>query len=168
MKNRLLTVLWILLLSLMVYRPAPGQNAPTRTLSVPNLTVQISLVNNYAGQPMLIEDFSTDDPNGDSVLCVAGHLDLEYVLHDSSGDVVPINRDASKMHSDIPPMGGGGGNVPGAPDPCKTIRIAKTERRLLLTDLYPGLPHGTYTLQITLAPRGSSDRAEAAPITLSI
>jgi hypothetical protein len=134
---------------------------------VPDMTVQISLVYN-AGVPMLMEAFSTDDPNDHSVLCVEGHLDLHYVLRNSLGAVVPINTDESKMHSDLPPAGGSEGVVPGAPDPCKTLKVAKAERWLLLSDLYPGLPHGTYTLQITLAPRGSASRATAAPITLNI
>lgn len=141
----------------------------TRTLSVPHLSVHISLDYNAVSQPMLIESFSTDDPNYHSVYCMSGYLDLRYVLRDSSGKVVPMNTEPWKIRGagDIP-YGTQTGHVPGAADPCKTVKVARAYRRLLLHVLYPQIPHGTYSLQVILAPRDRIDRATSVPIPLSI
>jgi hypothetical protein len=163
MKTPLTLVPLTLLLALGAYVPGAAQNT-TRTLSIPGLTVQVSLTRNYAGEPMLIEDFSTNDPKRHSVYCTSGLLDLQYVLRDASGRIV--KQDTSEMGSDI--VAGDGGYVRGAPDPCKTVQSSRSQRRVLLSDFYPNLPHGTYQLQITLAPRGQSERTQAAPVTINI
>ena len=123
------------------------QTAVSQIVSVPNLAVQISLAYTaYVNKPVLFEEFSTNDPQNHSLYCVSGYLDVHYVLRDSSGKVVPIDKEPWKMGSDIP-YGTETGFVPGAPDACKTVKTARAERRVLLSDLYPGLRHGSYSLR---------------------
>ena len=116
-------------------------------------------------QPVLLVTFSTNDPEHHSVYCVNAYRDLRYVLRDASGKVMPVNADAWKTNVD--PIYGGGGYVPGAPDPCKTVKAPVHQSRVLLRALYPNVPHGTYTLQVMLAPRGGKTAESAfAPISV--
>jgi hypothetical protein len=164
----LFTLCAALLVGSTSYIARAQQTAVSKTVSVPNLTVSIAAhYTAYVNRPVLFEEFSTNDPQNHSLYCVSGYLDVHYILRDSSGKVVPINKEPWKMGSDIP-YGTETGFVPGAPDACKTVKTARAERRVLLTDLYPGLRHGSYSLQITLAPRGRSDHATSAPMTVTI
>jgi hypothetical protein len=138
-----------------------------RTLTLPNLSVQIALDHTSDGEPILFETFVTNDPDRHSVYCASGFLDVHYTLRDSSGHVVPAAQQPWKHSSDVP-EGTMTGYVPGAPDPCTTVKARRSERRVLLTAVYPNLPHGTYTLQLKLAPRGRPDSATAEPITISL
>ncbi len=115
---------------------------------------------------MLVEQFTTDSPYQHTVICISGIYDMKYVLRNSSGAVITKSPNAEGG----PPFGGGGtpsgptrvGST-ATPDPCKTIGANTQQRRVLLYELYPHLPHGTYTLQITLAPRGTHDQATLSP-----
>ena len=63
---------------------------------------------------------------------------------------------------------GSAGTVPGAPDPCKTVKVDRITKSVLLSWFYPNLPHGVYTLRITLAPRGTAERATLPPFTIKV
>jgi hypothetical protein len=155
----------LVLAVLAVSRPAIAQQA-TRTASIPYVTLQVKLLYDYQGAPILEETYTTNDPHKHSVYCMSGFYDARYTLRDSSGHVIPINTEPWKFGSDI--ISGGGGVVPGAGDPCKTVKAPRDERRFPLAYLYPNLKRGAYTLQITLAPQGQSAYAALAPITVKI
>lgn len=136
-----------------------------RRISLPFITLQISLSHNYLRDIIIIETFSTNDPVHHNVLCRSGFLDVRYTLRNSAGDIVPVNKEPWTRGSDQ--VLGSAANMPGA-DPCATAHTPVSERRVLLSNLYPDLPHGTYSLQITLAPRGRADSVSAQPITITI
>ncbi len=97
---------------------------------------------------------------------MSGFYDVKYVLRNRSGKIVPTDNQPWKRGSDM--IEGGGGYVQGAPDPCKTSRVGSVTRAVLLSDYYPNLKHGTYTLLMTLAPRNTTARANLAPITIKL
>lgn len=144
--------------------PPPAQQQ-SLDVAVPGLSLHASLTHNAENEPMLIEDFSTDDPANQSVYCISGFFDVRYALRDASGEIVPENKTPWKLGSDVPYCFECG-YIPGAPDPCKTVKTSQNQRRVLLFTLFPGLPRGKYTLQLVLAPRGSSERATSGPIVI--
>lgn len=83
---------------------------------------------------------------------------------------MPVDKEASTRSGDMQNASGMSRDPkgPSGPDPCKAMKDNKAYRVVLLFDLYPELRPGTYTLQITLAPRGTSDKASLAPITIKI
>jgi hypothetical protein len=145
---------------------ALAQEGATRVASVSYFTLRVHLNKNYAGIPKLVEYFSTTDPANHSVACVSAFLDVKYALHDASGKLVPIDQEPWKHGLDQ--TIGSFGYVAGEPDPCKTIKQDMAIRTVLITYFYPSLAHGSYTLQVTLAPRGTDSRATLAPIGLTI
>jgi len=159
-------ILLIMLVAVATPRLGLGQENVVRSASIPHLRVEVSIERTSAGQPMLVEQFTTDSPYQHTVICVSGIYDMKYVLRGSSGAVISKSESAG----DAPPFGGGGtpigptraGTTP-TPDPCKTTGANTQQRRVLLYELYPHLAHGTYTLQITLAPRGTHDQAVLSP-----
>jgi hypothetical protein len=156
---------------------ALGQEGGPRSASVPHLKVTVSVERTSGGQLMLVEEFTTDSPYQHSVICVSGIYDMQYLLRDSSGNVISKSQRAKEAA----PIFGGGGTPSGPtrvgaspigpmrvgpsprPDPCRSIGANRQQRRVVLSELYPNLKHGTYTLQATLAPRDSHDRAVLAP-----
>jgi hypothetical protein len=143
-----------------------AQEGAMREASLPYLTLRVHLSQNYAGVPKLVEYFSTADARRHSVVCVSAFFDVRYVLKDGSNQVVPIDKEPWKHGSDQ--ISGGGGYATGMSDPCKTIKQDQATRAVLLTYFYPNLAPGLYTLQITLAPRGTNDRATLAPLTVKV
>jgi hypothetical protein len=144
---------------------SPALGAPVSlTAATPYMTLRITVEKNYAGVPMLREDFSTNDPVHHNVLCASGFLDVKYQLKDSAGRMLAPDPQPWKRDSDM--LQGGGGYVAGAPDPCKISRVDLVHRGILLTDYYPKLQHGRYTLYVTLAPRGSSYHTAFSPISI--
>lgn len=138
--------------------------------STPSVTLRVRVTANYAGEPEFREEFSANDPERLSVLCMSGFYDVRYVLRDPYGNVVPTDNQPWKRGSDM--IQGGGGYVSDvnarAKDACTSSRVPRVYRAVLLSDYYPNLKHGTYTLEITLAPRGTKDRASLPPITIKV
>lgn len=156
--------LFLLSASLLVLSAPEGRAAEqltTQSLTLPNLSAQISFVRTAEGQPMIIARFTTKDSDKNNVYCLSAYRDLQYVLRDSSGNVIPVNADAWKTNldavteHDLQPR-------------CEGVKAERKESRALLLALYPGLAHGAYSLQITLAPRGRTDRAAFAPIKIEV
>lgn len=83
--------------------------------------------------------------------CLSGYRDVRYELRTSDGHVIPANQSTIEH----PPEEHGGINhVDGRPaPPCTAYGGHKAETFAALRNLYPRLPAGTYTLQITVAPR---------------
>jgi hypothetical protein len=140
------------------------QGGESQTLSLPDLSARVHLVYTSDGRPVLVVLFSTSDPDHHTVACVSAHRNLQYVLRDSSGTIVPVNPDGWKYPDGVKSSGFGPGGIK---DPCANP-VAEMQIRVLLSDFYPKLSHGTYTLQITVAPRGQSGRAISAPMTVKI
>jgi hypothetical protein len=126
---------------------ARAQMGAWRAASVPHLSLRVRLDTDDAGLPKLTEYFSTDDPQNHSVACVSGFLDVSYVLRDRLDHVI-----AAGPHP--------------APNACTTLEQVDATRSVLISDLYPNLSPGIYTLQITLAPRNQLDRADLSPLTV--
>jgi hypothetical protein len=163
MKNR---VIPSLLGALFVLTPQSGQaqNGAWLSASIPYITLRVQVSYNYAGVPKIVEEFSTNDPDNHSVFCLSSFFDVKYELRNASNKVIALDSKPWEHGTDI--IQGGGGNVAGAPDACRTVKASRVTRAVLLSYFYPSLPLGTYTLQITLAPRGRSDRAAVAPFTI--
>lgn len=144
---------------------ATAQDLPQSVdVDVPHVHMHVWYMFNYEAEPMLIENFSTNDPRNHSVYCISGLRGVQYELRDAFGNVVPARAEPWKHASDL--VNGEGGVVPGAPDPCKTVESDFDQRRVLLYYLYPGLPRGKYTLRLTLAPQRSNESATSAPLTI--
>lgn len=124
-----------------------AQMGAWRAASVPHLTLRVRLDTDDAGLPKLTEYFSTDDPQNHSVACVSGFLDVSYVLRDRLDRVIP-----SAPHP--------------AHNACTTLEQAEATRSVLISNLYPNLASGIYTLQITLTPRDQLERADLSPLTV--
>ncbi|MGP8099148.1 MAG: hypothetical protein ACLQHL_00055 [Candidatus Cybelea sp.] len=126
--------------------------------------MEVSVERTSGDQLILAEEFTTDSPYQHSVICASGIYDMKYLLRDSSGKAISKSPKAGDA-----PVWGSGQNVVGrvdatpSADPCKTVGANRQRRVLLLSDLYPNLAHGTYTLRVTLAPRDSHERAALAP-----
>jgi hypothetical protein len=167
--NRQLTLALSLFALLLTPSNAMAQFSAPVSASAPPYSVRVTVLR--ATDPIydvLYEAISTSDPQNHSVYCLDGLLDLEYVLRDSSGKIVPL-ADTWRDHVDFmmnsPPYNPKG---PNGPDPCKGIRIAETHAKVWFSWLYPSLKRGTYTLQVILAPRGTTDHAITPPFTISI
>jgi hypothetical protein len=143
-----------------------AQESVTRTASVPHLKVTASIERTGTGELMIAELFETDSPLAHTVICVSGLRDVKYILRNASGRIVPMANTENVY--DGPPTGSGG--VPigpreptPTPDPCKTIWDNVAQRKFIFSQLYPNLAHGTYTLRLILAPRGTVDQAALSP-----
>jgi hypothetical protein len=143
--------------------------APPVSASVPPYTVKVEVLRATDQQDdVLLEQISTSDPENHSVYCFDGLRDLEYVLRDNSGEIIPL-ADTWRNHVDF--MSGYGQynpKGPNGPDPCKAIKAPETNPRVQLSWLYPSLKPGTYTLQVILAPHGTTGRAATPALTITI
>lgn len=138
--------------------------------SLPYLTLKVTLTRTVSGIPRLVEEFFTSDEQHHNVFCISGFKDVQYVLRDQTGAIVPAIKEPWKRGTDMQYSGGMSWNPkgPNGSDPCKAIKDDKAYRIVLLSDLYSKLNPGTYSLQLTLAPRGTNDRASLPPMTVKI
>jgi hypothetical protein len=164
----------VIILAIILITPehASAQVDVIRTVSVPHVKVAVTIDRTSGGEQMLIENFTTDSPYKHSLICISGFHDMKYVLRDSKGTIIPVSSkggfDRVAGNGDAAVLIGPRGPTP-TPDPCKTIGANSQQRRVLISDLYPHLAHGTYTLQVILAPRDSLEQATLAPpFTLTI
>lgn len=149
---------------------AYAQQPSTSTATLPHLTVSISMSRNYADAPIIVANFSTDDPAHHSVICMSG-ADFKVVLRDSSGKLIPMGGNIAAAFQPVQGGGGVASSSSGAalpiPDPC-AIPLSSKQLRALLSDLYPDLTHGEYFLQVTVAPAGSADQAILKPFDVRV
>jgi hypothetical protein len=143
---------------------ALAQEGAVRTAAISHLKVSVVLSLTSSGRWMLVENFTTDDPNGHSVWCIFGARDMKYILRDSSGKNIPASGRAEPdaAFNAYQAMSGVSNY---SENFCKAMHVEFQQRRILLDTLYPGLSPGTYTLQLILAPKDSSERAALAPLT---
>ena len=102
------------------------------------------------------------------IACLSSHRDLRYELRDSSGKVVPINEQALKPYGESTWAGPVYVKGKGKDVPCADQEWQQTKLVTILAPLYPDLAPGTYTLQITFAPRGHTHQARFAPIRITV
>lgn len=170
MLTRFLVLCSVALLSTMAPLPGAAQGAPTQAAwgqggqtqaaSVSDVRVTISLSRAVMHNAlMIIATFTTDTPDSADVYCLSGYRDLQYVLRNAAGNVIPVNPDAWKFPDQVNYWGAG---------PCEAVKIPRKESRVLIPELYPNLSPGTYTLQVTLAPRGRAGRAPFRPIQIEV
>jgi hypothetical protein len=140
-----------------------GQQTPSvETLSIPDVTATIYVTRTASGQPIVIANVSTTDPRDHNVSCFNAYRDLQYSLRDATGKTIPVNTDAWKTN----PVTMTQHDIPQGP--CEKFENTQTQSRALISALFPNLPHGTYELQITLAPRWLTGRATAAPVVMNL
>jgi hypothetical protein len=157
-----------LLAASIVPHTAYAQEGAVRTATISHLKVSVVLSLTSSDRWMLVENFTTDDPKGHSVYCIFGARDMRYILRDSSGKVIPATGRASPDAAFVAYQ-----SISGVSNYsekfCTTMYgVEFQQRRILLDTLYPGLPHGSYTLQLILAPKDSTEQATLAPLTFRI
>lgn len=100
--------------------------------------------------------------------CISPNRDFRYELRDSHGTLVPVNQHAL----DTPPYGESTDvwsvNASNQNSPCTDRSPGVVKRITILAPLYPRLAPGTYTLLITFAPRGQSQEAAFAPVSINV
>jgi hypothetical protein len=161
------SVIFISAIILITQQYGSAQADTVRTASLPHVDVAVTITRTSGGQPMLIENFTTDSPHKHSLCCISGFLDMKYVLRDSTSKIIPVSSkggaDRVAGNGDTGAAFSSNGKPVTTPDPCKTIDSNAEQRRVLIPDLYPQLAHGTYTLQVILAPRDTAERAALSP-----
>lgn len=135
---------------------------PRIAADTPHLTLAVEMTTNAAGVPVVHERFSTLDAWHHSVLCASGFFDIRYVLRDAKGAIVPADSQPWKRGSDY--VAGPVVRVAQGSQLCKHSVVPIVNREVLLTDYYPNLKRGSYTLYLILAPRNTSYRAKLPPI----
>ena len=150
----------VLLAALCVPLAGTAQGIPAQSASVSDVRAKISIDHESThGGVVIVVTFTSDTPETAHLKCLSGYLDLQYVLRDAAGKVIPIDPDAWKTPDQTNYYNNG---------PCSLSPLRRHGSRVLLSALYPGLAPGTYTLQIALAPRGRAGRAIFQPIQLDV
>ncbi len=149
-----------------------GAQEITGKVSLSTVSLKVTILKDDKNSPILREEFTTTDPYEHSVFCMSGFFDVQYTLRNSSGQIIPVNKEPWKYGSD---RISGGGGIPSAArgpvqleDPCKEVKAPLDDRQFPLSYLYPNLEPGFYTLQLTLAPSGTSERAAMVPFVISV
>jgi hypothetical protein len=96
--------------------------------------------------------------------CLSVNQDFRYQLRNGVGAIIPVNQQALNVH-DLTP----GQSIPVGVYPCANAHAGGTSVKWMpLATFYPNLPPGTYTLQVTFAPRGLSQEAALPPVTITV
>jgi hypothetical protein len=144
---------------------ALAQEQQVETAALPYTSVTLTLTReSNPWYYSIVWKFATSDPEHHSVVCASGFEDLEYTLVDASGRIIPQAKDpAVHLLSDYPISSPGSGSQ----RPCE-MKLSERTGFAHLSWFYPGLEAGAYTLQVTLAPKGSSDRAKIGTFAITI
>ena len=154
-----------LLASLALPVASIGQEIASRqTASLAPITADVRVV--YTPQDhkaLVIAVFTTTDPTKYSVNCLSVYRDVKFTLRDSSGQIMQMDSDAWKSHADY-------STEQYANTPCERLPQSWTKKdsRAFLQDLYPSVPHGTYSLEMLIAPHGLSHYATLAPFEVQL
>lgn len=137
------------------------QIVASQTVSVPRVTAKVLVTQANNHSAVIDVRFSTYSRTGYrtsgtyNVNCLSGYRDIRYVLRDSAGKILPMNANAWKNHGDI---------LKSYLGTCKQWPWTTKTSVVSLSDLYPNVPRGRYTLQMTLAPRDLAERASFTPV----
>lgn len=165
--------LWAaIVIATMFVMPSDADESNAREAEVQGVTVKVTTYYTASDHLGLAVVFHSSDAQRYNVYCVSAYYDLQYELRDEQGRIIPVNSDPSHWHGDIQtgneegPFDAPDLSIPEARDPCRRIKVADAYRGVLLSDFYPDLPEGKYTLVIRVAPRGLSEGETLAPMTL--
>jgi hypothetical protein len=145
--------------------PALAQDISRQTVHLgPHLTATVAVgynINDHHAQ--IHAYFLTDNGRAYDVNCLSVFRDIKYVLRDASGHIMPIDAAAWKTHIDTT-------TEMYTEYRCQNLPTSSGEKgsQAYVSDLYPSVPAGTYTLQITVAPRNLAESATLAPITVKL
>ena len=119
------------------------------------------------GESMLGFSF-TSNTSSYPVRCLSVFRDVQYDLRDNRGHMIPVNP---TIFTNPPYSGTKIQSVPYTPNPSATPMRCDAERhkaygQTLLRTLYPHLEAGTYTLNMTFAPRGIVQRQPFSPVRI--
>lgn len=99
--------------------------------------------------------------------CLSAYRDFTYVLRDSGGHIVPVDKGVlAHPPFESPMMSAIKG--PTREVPCERRSDSGALREAELRYLYPRLPNGSYTLQMFFWPRGGSQKAALKPISFIV
>jgi hypothetical protein len=157
-----------LLFGAMAVSSVSQQLVSKQTVTVAGLSATIS-VEDYSNlvpaRLFIVADWKSVGNTKYPIGCLSVYHDLRYELRDSAGRLIPINQDAVQY-----PVYDG----PAVLNHMSTIHPLTCAQRppypgkAALQALYPYLPGGDYTLQITFAPRGLSQEAKLSPVRLTV
>lgn len=175
MQKSTLTLIAILLLAAVAICPSGAQTAAPfildQKVTVSDLSATVTVQRmrfNWIAIGVRFESSSF-------VSCLSVYKDLRYKLRDEEGTVVPISQETLNS----PPFEGATANhvttakrqdhqndgcAPQPGMPGVKVIVGRT----FLSDLYPHLAPGKYTLHITFAPRDLSGKAELADVPIEI
>jgi hypothetical protein len=142
--------------------------APLReTVTIADVAASVSLRQTAREEVQVIVDFESPTY---PVACLSPYRDLHFVLRDSQGRLVKINTQT--LHQ--PPAEGYGtfnhvrsANA-GKPYNCSNDKTKKQTTWVRLSQLYPNLSPGTYSLTITFAPQAITQQRSFAPFTIVV
>lgn len=133
-------------------------NEKTQSVSLPYLTAEVTIGHTASHRVLADVTFSTNDRAKENVNCLNAYRDIKFVLRDASGAV--IKEDPSAWTRELDTM------TQQDTYPCEHLSWTTKDSRALLDALFPSVPHGKYTLYMTLAPRGRSDSAVFQPLVI--
>lgn len=147
--------------------------APTglfkQTVSVSGTSANVDIAPTAQGTGYIVTAVFRTSGGAVRAACLSAYRDLIYVLHDSTGHIVPINQNAvnnppgSESHDYFSVSTR---RSPGVS--CEKSADRQAVRLARLDALYPHVGPGTYILQIYLAPRGLTQRAAFTPIEVTV
>lgn len=144
-----------------------------QSVSVAGVSADISIGSDFQHGGHRVDVVFRQESNNTNVqvACLSVYRDFTYKLADASGHTIAVNEAAIEH----PP----GGEYTNAIDAftlpkgrtlptCSETHLKAAKRLALLSDIYPALPPGTYTLRMAFAPRGTSQSAQLPPITFTL
>lgn len=153
------SLIWLSSLSVGLGQPVPPI---AQSVNIPHLEAKAWIdYTPYSHEAIVFFVFTTDNRDKEKVNCLNAYRDVQYVLRNSQGKVMPQDAEAWKKMPDTVTSQGMGYD-------CHVLPWTVKNSRAFLNIIYPTVPHGTYSLQIILAPRGSAARAVFSPIAVTL
>lgn len=153
--------------------PTPAPDIPVRSVSLGYVGVTFRVLGATDGNPIMGVVISTSDPVHHSLGCLDPAKILKFQLVNAAGETVPIHLTGltfgpqSCSECGVPRGLDANGRLLPTPDPCAHV-TGIGELRARLRDAYPEVPHGLYTLRVTLSLPGMAAEAEFAPVTIRL
>lgn len=162
-------VLPLAIISLLAALTAPGHATPApwllnQKVTVNDVAATISIPAGETDFMILVKFQSQKFPVG----CLSAYRDLQYELLDAKGAIVPVSQ--RTLQHPPPEQSVFNHVIKGSTGhPCsENAPMGVWNVRAQFSALYPNLPQGRYTLQITFAPRGTGRQANFTPVKISI
>jgi hypothetical protein len=139
-----------------------GQSSDGRqSASLPYLNAQVAIEYTPSRKAIAEFTFSTNDRAKENVNCLNAYRDIKYILRSTSGAIIKADSNAWTKRPDTM-------TEQYSEHPCEQLPWRSKDSRAFLETLFPGAPHGQYTLYMTLAPRGRSQTAGFHPVTITL